>query len=181
MGVHVMQGGGTIDRKAFVSVARSVFESEIPRVFTAHSAPGRDLKRFDAPAQMDEHLLLECATGSNFVDFAIHYPETQGHVELERITVGPRRCDGETFRYAVRGWGVIHLQCDFRKPPALRCHVTVNTERRANSWKDTYPSLDDPKLWDWKLVEKHARRLIRVIKKHAQPGAAGDTQVAAHS
>jgi hypothetical protein len=128
---------------------------------------------------MDDYLSREAAVSLAVVDFAIYYPDVKGSLLIERIALDPRKCNGESFRYAVGGWGVIHLQCDMRKPPGLLCRVSVNSEARANGWKDTRPSYGEPALWDWKLVDKHARRLMRAINKHAQPGAAADPPHAA--
>ena len=48
-----------------------------------------------------------------------------------------------------------------QREDTVRCGFTVNSEKRANNWLITIPELKSPDLWNWKAVEKNARRLIR--------------------
>ena len=53
----------------------------------------------------------------------------------------PEACNGHTFRFCQEGWGLIQLQCDFRKHPIVDCRIAVNSAIRAGNWSDTYPRL----------------------------------------
>jgi hypothetical protein len=70
-----------------------------------------------------------------------------------------------TFRHELTGWGVIQLQFDFKKRPDIECHIGVNAKKRANLWSSTYPNMGAPGLWSWNVVERHAGRLIRHLRK----------------
>jgi hypothetical protein len=63
-----------------------------------------------------------------------------------------------------------------KKHNTLECRVAVNTEKRANSWKETYPKMQDPRLWQWKVVERNARRIFRSVTKITQAAPADATQ-----
>ena len=116
-------------------------------------------------------------TDAPFFQFAFYYPASEGFVEKQRVSLNPKKCNGHTFRFSIKGWGLIYLQFH-RKPQGIECRAAVNTEKRANSWKDTYLDLKEPSLWQWKVVEKNARRIIRVINKIAQQGTPADPKSA---
>ena len=64
-----------------------------------------------------------------------------------------------------QGWGLIQLQCDFRKHPMVECRIAVNSAIRAANWSDTYPDFQSPESWDWKVVERKTGRLVRLLRQ----------------
>lgn len=102
------------------------------------------------------------------VNLLVHYPEALGFVATRVITLQPEKCGGASWREALEGWGLIQLQLQYRVADFVEFRVAVNTEKRAQAWAQTYPEMGAPSLWNWKLVEKHARRLIRVLRSGTQ-------------
>ena len=54
------------------------------------------------------------------------------------------------------------------------CTISANSQTRAEAWAATAPEFKSPKLWNWPLIKKHARRLSRQLKKSAQPSIRAD-------
>ena len=165
-----MQSTATLSREGFTELAEFVFESGAPVVFHAYSGFGQPLRSFRSPSGLIADIEAAFATGQKSVHFALHYPETKGHVVERKISLDPKKCDGHTWRYTVEGWGLIRIQGDLRGAPAIECHVAVNSQKRAEALAGTYPDSPDPRLLDWKVIQHHARRIIRKMKKIAEPG-----------
>jgi len=67
---------------------------------------------------------------------------------------------------------LIHLQCDFRKPPIVECRIAVNSESRAGAWNETYPDFESPDAWDWGVIERKAGKLVRLLRRLGKDGRA---------
>jgi hypothetical protein len=102
-----------------------------------------------------------------FFYYSIYYLEARGYTFEERVELKPESCNGHKFRFIQAGWGLIALQCNFKQFPKIECRITVNSDTRAGNWSQTYPELKDPNLWDWKIINKKAGRLIRLLRKCA--------------
>ena len=136
-------------------------------VYQDYSDFDSDLKKFEDVNGLIEHIEQMIANDAFSANFAIYYPEAKGYFYKEKKLVNPEKCNGATFRHVASGWGLIHLQIDFRKKPVTEFKIAANTFKRASAWETTYPELKEAELWDWKFVEKQTRRLIRVLKKSA--------------
>ena len=163
-----MQREETINNTDVNKIVDAVYAIGEPEVSEAYSECSKDIVSFDRAAGLMNYINEAVSKNEEFLYFAVYYPEAKGFVEKEKIKLVPKACDGHTFRFCINGWGIIYFQLDYKKEPNVKCRFAVNTEKRANNWIDTYPNLKSPSLWDWKLVEKHARRLIRQLKKYAQ-------------
>jgi hypothetical protein len=161
-----MQGSATINREALSDLTKTVFEGIKPNIYTAYSEYEQEIMEFESPDKLNDYITKSRKSGESLLMFAIWYTNTNGHIDIKKIELNPKKCNGYKFRYSIGGWGIIQLQCDFKREPDINCRIAVNTEKRAQKWKDTYPNLGDPDLWDWNAVEKHARRLIRRMKKY---------------
>jgi hypothetical protein len=163
-----MQSTATLNRDGFTELAGFLFESGSPVVFHAYSDYGQPLRSFRSSSELIADIESAFAAGQKSVQFALHYPDTKGHVAERKITLDSKRSDGHTWRYAVEGWGLIQLQGDLRDAPTIECRVAVNTQKRAEGWAATYPELLDPSLWDWSAIQHHSGRIIRRMKKIAE-------------
>jgi hypothetical protein len=138
----------------------------------AYSDFGRATKEFaDAKSLLDD-LRYEPGVGNVFRQYTLYYPEAKGHTYERRIELKPEACSGHSFRFCQEGWGLIQLQCDFRKHPMVECRIAVNSEIRAATWSDTYPDFQSPNSWDWAVVEKKAGRLVRLLRRLGKDGRA---------
>ena len=145
-------------------IVHSIFE-EPAIAYEDYSAFDNELLEFDQEESLVKAINEAIENDKYSSNFAIYYPGAKGYVLKEKQSVNPDKCDGATYRYVMKGWGLVHLQIDLRKKPTLLVRIAVNTQKRAEAWSATYPDLREPSLWDWKYVEKQARRTIRTLKK----------------
>ncbi len=161
-----MQSEVIIPKSKIGPLVDAVFAESQPIVYEANSAICANLQRFEKDAlRLDIERRLDGQRGWCY--YMIHYPDAKGVVCPRRIELTGKAFATGSFRYTIDGWGLIQLQMEVREPNLISCRFAVNSEARALSWYTTYSDQGDPKLWDWKLVEKNTRRLIRTIKKWA--------------
>ena len=136
----------------------------------AYSEFGCTAREFaDAKALLND-LNYKSGDGETFRMYTIYYLEAKGHTYEQRIELDPRKCDGHTFRFRQEGWGLIQLQCDFRKHPIVECCVAVNSKTRAETWSDTHTELESPDAWDWTVIERKAGKLVRLLRRLGNNG-----------
>lgn len=85
---------------------------------------------------------------------AAYFPETLGYIHVQRVTPDPKRYPGRTFHERLGGWGIFFMNFSFRQKQGNQweCFLSCNTQKRAEAWHISYPDLQSPSLWDWKVV-----------------------------
>ena len=156
-----MQATVVLPQASLKLLFEAVFAEPVT-VYTSDSRFGEATRIFSSPSEALEYL-----AGEPYVGYALHYPDVGGCVDDRRVKLDPAKCNGHTFRHSMNGWGLIHLQLKKRQG-AVECRVAVNTPGRAAAWSASHPELKDPALWKWPMVEKHARKLIRLLKSGAR-------------
>ena len=169
-----MQAAGTIEAADVPRIIEAIFAADSPVVSEAYSGFDANIVVFNSAEELAVYINQAREGGEKLLTFSVYYPDTQGFREVRKITLKPEACDGHKCRYGVSGWGVIQFHLEHQQDTTFKCYFGVNTEKRANKWAGTYPELRSPNLWNWRLVEKHIRRLPREIKKSAQQGAPAD-------
>jgi hypothetical protein len=158
----------SISLDAVPPLLRTVFEHPGVTVYTSDSEFGEATTTFRSLDELTAHFQARIEAEKNFVAYAVHYSEMRGYIQDRRVSLDPQKCHGHTFRYSVGGWGLIHIQLRLKRAGEVSCSISVNSQKRAIAWFATYPELKDPDLWNWKAVEKHARRLSRRVSALAQ-------------
>lgn len=169
-----MQATATLDAGDVPRIIEAIFAADSPIVSEAYSGFDANVVVFNSAEELSAYINQAREGGEKLFTFSVYYPDTQGSREVRKITLKPEACNGHKYRYGVGGWGVIQFQLEHQNDANYKCYFGVNTEKRANKWADTYPELKSPNLWNWRLVEKHMRRLLREVKKYAQQGASAD-------
>ncbi len=169
-----MQREETIASNDTKEIVEAIFAAGDPTVYEAYSAFDSDIVAFSNAGGLLSYIAMPRPKKESFLGFVVYYPDTRGFVEKRKINLDKEKCDGHSYRYSMSGWGLIQFQLNLQNAPHIACRFAVNTEKRANRWFATYPELKSPELWNWRAVEKHARRLIRELTKYAQQGAPVD-------
>jgi hypothetical protein len=162
-----MQGEAKISAAQVGEVIDAVFAQGNPVAYESYSEPETDLRSFESSLALEAEIEMRVPAERRFVMYSIYYPEAKGLVRKTRYKLIPEKNDGKRFRFSADGWGLIQLQLTFADSE-VTCRVAVNSEKRTLAWSGTYPDHGDPRLWEWKIVEKHARRIIRALKKPNQ-------------
>ena len=153
-----------IDKARLPELLGAVFDAEHPEGFEAYSKYDRELLTFASSEGLQGRIAGGLCDGKQSFYFAIWYPSSGDRVEKERIRLEPDACNGHTFRYSVGGWGIFQLQLDFKRDPIVDCRIAVNSRKRAVKWESVYHEWLAVDSWNWPLVEKHERRLIRKLR-----------------
>jgi hypothetical protein len=135
--------------------------------YQSYSDLQKPLRSFAEPGPLLDFIAGGRANGNDHFGLSVHYPDTGGSVHIETIELNPAKCPGATWREKPEGWGLINVQLSFHPGAMATCRISANSEERAAAWAHTRPHLGDPALWNWPLVEKHTRRLIRQLRRGA--------------
>jgi hypothetical protein len=160
-----MQGNANLDRRRLGALITGLFESGNPEVYLRDTEPGENIKRFASADEVNISIDAALEARRLFSGFAVWYPETRGHIEKRRVHLDPKKCGGHTFRYSIKGWGIILLQLDLEKQPLINLCVSCNSRKKVEMWSSTHVDLKEPSLWDMGAVEQHCERLVSLVKE----------------
>ena len=85
--------GTLISLEAFPRMLEQVFDPMNVDVYTSDSKFGEQTRTFSSARECAEYFKEQISAGSNFVGFAAHYLDTNGHIEDRRISLDPAKCE----------------------------------------------------------------------------------------
>ena len=145
-------------------------------LYEAYSTYDAELRRF---ATVDE-VVAGCDLGDDPYGrgtqtmLALWSPPMRARPRIERIAL---RVRGASWREAVNGWGLVQLDLGgVHERTITESVLGHNSEARAWKWADAYEHLGSPAEWDWREVERLARKLAyhvrrrRAVAKTDPPG-----------
>ncbi len=159
-----MQRTESISKERVERLVKLAFEIGIVRFFESYSEMDEEIVEIVDFENYLKYYDNSIRNGKKALGFGLYYKEAKGHFNIRKIRLKPKYCNGKTFRYCIEGWGIIFIDLDLRSEE-IECRVSVNSEKRAQNWMNTMPRMKSPDLWDWKMVESKARKLIRELKK----------------
>ncbi|MBX7245146.1 MAG: hypothetical protein K1X53_06585 [Candidatus Sumerlaeaceae bacterium] len=160
-----MQRTVTINREGFAEFAKFIYDTGEPKVSERYSDLEKHIRRFGSAPELIADLERVNAINEKYPSYVLHYPDCKGLVEEERIALKPESCNGYKWRYTMNGWGLIQVLLYLDSPPTIKCNVGVNSQKRAEAWAPFAPKLGPTDLWDWRMVERHVRQIIRRMNK----------------
>lgn len=139
-----------------------VFSESSWQLYDSYSEYGEEIQKYTSIEQVESKIARTIGTSL----FVIYSPEFEGKLEMTRIELNPKHCEGHTYRYRTDGWGLIHIHFSSMRNNRLDdSQISHNSEKRANAWFPNYPELRSPDLWNWKAIEKASRKIEYRIKK----------------
>lgn len=159
-----MQKTEIVERKRIDEIMQLAFQIGEIQVFESYSEMGKKIVEIKDYQHYLNYFNEAINNEKKYIEFGLYYKEAKGFIKIRRITLNPKYSDGKKFRYNIEGWGIIYIQLDLTEEK-IECRITVNTQKRAENWVKTNPELKSPDLWNWKLVESKARKLISELKK----------------
>ncbi|MEL7547945.1 MAG: hypothetical protein AAGJ84_14935 [Pseudomonadota bacterium] len=163
-----MQRTDDIDERDLQTVIDAFFE-EGGKMFEGSDTYDRISQEFHDTKSVCEYIQSQRAKGYVLVMLAFYDPAAQGYINVRETEVDPERFNGAKLRQSLEGWGLIYINLGFVDAPRVEVNISVNSQKRAFNWASTCHRMKSPDLWNWKLVERHARRGIRVLRKFALP------------
>jgi hypothetical protein len=157
-----MQATCNLNLNGFLELAGSLFETGEPIVYRSDQT----IQKFKTASELVRDIEHTIAAGNKGLFYDVYYPDTAGFVGKRTIRFN-QTYNGQTSREEMEGWGLIQLQGNVENASVIRCRIAVNTQKRAQAWAGTYLTMRNPQEWNWKAVERHARRIIRRMKKIA--------------
>jgi hypothetical protein len=150
----------------FRSVLTYVFKQSACRVFESYSPPGEEIAEYKSVDELSARYPIGICRGSGpSVLLQLVPPSASNQFSIRRISLQPELCDGHTFRYAVEGWGLIHLHLGGIGPEGLvNSHSNHNTEARARKWLETHRELGPIEIWNWREITAVSSALNRFIR-----------------
>ncbi len=142
------------------------------RIFETASRFGEPLREFRSVADIDAVARVGvCDRGDGLVHaLQMWSPSVTKKLEIERIKLDPGACQGHTFRFNIRGAGLVQLYLGGAGERLLtKSHIGHNSETRARNWGHEDGI-------DWSALEKlsarlryHVGRRLAVAKAPGRP------------
>ncbi|MBJ2175555.1 hypothetical protein JBL43_14985 [Aureibaculum sp. A20] len=137
-----------------------------------------ELKIFDSYSKYDESIIEyksveeiinhnDLKNGTEYAtSFRLWHPIFSPKVLVEKINLNPEKCNGHTFRYAARGWGMINLHFGGLKKNRLhRSSIGHFNEKGALRIETSNHINGKVTDWNWKDISKISRKLKYQIDK----------------
>ena len=161
-----MASVGPLSDSAVDAIASAIFAKLVPRVVEAYSKPDQEPLEFATASLLASYIKLQITHPRGLAFVYLLYSDMGGSLMRKTIFLDPIQCPGQTLRYTWDGWGLIAVQLHGSEYCRMS-RICSNSEKRAHAWAPTIPEWDPPDTWNWKAVERHTRRLQRVLRKVA--------------
>lgn len=164
-----MQRTEIVDKSSLFELVEFILADSKTEMYESYSEMEKELVQITDYTCFKEY--FQCATNENknHLGFGIYYPESKGIKIKEEFKLDPKRCGGKTYRYKFVGWGIIFIHLNLTDIDIIECRISVNSKKRAENWSTTYSNLGNPAIWEWKIVESNARKMINLLRKMAKP------------
>ena len=147
------------DKGDKTSVLDFIFRETVLQVFDHYSSYGQEISQYKSTVEISRRFDLEKGRPSSVV-FNLWAPDFGGLVQFQRVALNPKYCNGSTFRYATRGWGLIQLHFGGLNENILY-HSHIGHFNEAGALRSEAVNKENGKvsLWDWKAIEQVSRKL----------------------
>lgn len=165
-----MQRTEIIDKKKFFELIEAILLDSKIGFYESYSEMERELVQIKNFAEFKNYFEHSISENKKQLGFGIYYPESKGELLITKLKLDPKYCKGKTYRYRIDGWGIIFVRLNLiNVENEIECRVSVNSKKRAESWKSTNPEFGNPELWEWKIIESNTRKIINRLRKlHAK-------------
>ncbi len=137
-------------------------------IYESYSEFEKPIRVFRSEDELTKFITDGRRSGKIYYTLVAHYEGTGGSVRTRRFDLVPEKCNGAKWREITEGWGLVEIQLTFQQDGKVKGRASANSQKRASAWAETMRDrLGSPDEWNWSLVEKHARRLIRKLRSAA--------------
>jgi hypothetical protein len=159
-------------REDIKSVVEFLTHETDVRLFESYSEYGEELREF---ADFDDlcrvfDVGIDRHGNGLAILLQLWSPSVMQSIDIRRIDLDPKKCDGHTYRYSIEGWGLIQLYLGGAHERSITSsHYGHNSQKRAEKWAHA-----DGVNWDAlkKLsnrIQYHIRQRLAVAKVPGRP------------
>jgi hypothetical protein len=159
-----MQRTEIVKKEKVDEIIKLAFQIGEVQVFESYSEMEEEIIEIHNYENYLQYFQKAIAEKKKSIAFGLYYKEARGEMKITEIPLNPNYSNNKTYRYNIEGWGIIYIQLSLKEID-IECRIAVNSEKRAQKWENNYPELGSSELWNWKIVESKARKLIKELKK----------------
>ena len=161
-----MQRTEFIDKNELFELIEFILSDSKNELYESYSEMEKEIVRINTLTEFQYYFRNRITDGKKQFGFGIYHPESKGKLTITKLKLDPKYCNGKTYRNRIDGWGIIFVNLNLLNVEnEIDCRISVNSKKRAENWKSTNPEFGNPELWDWKIIESNARKLISRLKK----------------
>jgi hypothetical protein len=154
--------------EAVYELSNAIFRESHVWVAEAYSEFDKPPRAFNSSGELLTYFNKTIADPKSLAFVFVAYPDMAGLAKLRTIQLDQSRVKNAKFRYTWEGWGLISIKFPTHdKSSSISNYINALSEKRALAWSTTSTITNPPSSWNWAAVERHKRRLQRVLKTHA--------------
>ncbi|NRD22377.1 hypothetical protein HNV10_03935 [Winogradskyella litoriviva] len=164
-----MQRTEIINKEKLFELIEFILSDSKTELYESYSEMENELVRISNFSEFKDYFEHSTTEKKRQLGFGIYNPESKGKFTITKLKLDPKYCNGKTYRNRIDGWGIIYVHLNLLNTEnEIECRISVNSRKRAENWKSTNPEFGNPELWDWKIIESNARKIIKQLKKYTQ-------------
>ena len=164
-----MQRTEIINKKELFELIEFILSDSKAELYESYSEMEKELVRIKNYSEFKDYFAHSISENNMQLGFGIYYPEAKGKFSITKIKLNPKHCNGKKYRNRIDGWGIIYVHLNLLNiENEIECRISVNSKKRAENWKSTNPEFGNPELWEWKVIESNARKIIKRLKNYTQ-------------
>ena len=153
------------DKNDKIKILEFIFAETDFRVFDLSSEYEKEIEEYK---NIDEIInKFNLSDGGSFsVSFNLWSPRHKGKINIRKIELNPKYCNGKTFRYETNGWGLIQLSFSGINKNVLTKSAFTSWSKKGALSRETENHINGKVIdWDWIEIEKSSRKLKYQIHK----------------
>ncbi|WP_299112209.1 hypothetical protein [uncultured Winogradskyella sp.] len=164
-----MQRTEIINKEKLFELIEFILSDSKTELYESYSEMENELVRISNFSEFKDYFEHSTTEKKRQLGFGIYNPESKGKFTITKLKLDPKYCNGKTYRNRIDGWGIIYVHLNLLNTEnEIECRISVNSRKRAENWKSTNPEFGNPELWDWKIIESNAKKIIKQLKKYTQ-------------
>ena len=164
-----MQRTEIIDKNQLFELIEHILSDSKTELYKSYSEMEKELVRINNYSEFKDYFHHSISENKKQFGFGIYLPESKGKFSITKLKLDPKYCEGKTYRNRIDGWGIIFVHLNLlNNEKEIECRISVNSKKRTENWKNTNPEFGNPELWEWKIIESNARKIIKQLKNYTQ-------------
>uniref|UniRef100_UPI00404B8171 hypothetical protein n=2 Tax=Flavobacterium sp. TaxID=239 RepID=UPI00404B8171 len=157
------------NKNDFFELIEFILSDSKNELYESYSEMEKGVIRIHNIAEFKDYFEHSIAEKRIQLGFGIYNTDSKGKFSITILKLNPKYYKGKTYRNRIDGWRIIFVHVNLLDiENEIECRISVNSIKRDENWKSTNPEFGNPELWDWKIIESNARRMINQLKSYSQ-------------